>query len=124
MMGITIAITMGIDDDRDYDRDDDWLRNKRRMVPENDAPHHSPALCASEPGCISKNQRYGCSMSSQRYIYWEDGNQFLGYFEEFPEYWTQGESMDDLKDQLTDLYRDLTSGQIPGIRRVGELQVS
>ena len=43
-MGITIAITMGIDDDRDYDRDDDWLRNKWLLVAENDAPHQSPAF--------------------------------------------------------------------------------
>ncbi len=32
-------------------------------------------------------------------------------------YWTQGETLHDLKDHLRDLYNDLTSGQIPGIRR-------
>lgn len=34
---------------------------------------------------------------------------WLGYFEEFPDYMTQGESLDDLKEHLLDLYRDLTS---------------
>jgi hypothetical protein len=46
---------------------------------------------------------------------------WLGYFEEFPDYLTQGESLAELEDNLRDLYRDLTSHEIPGIRRVAEL---
>ena len=46
---------------------------------------------------------------------------WLGYFEEFPDYLTQGESLGKLAENLRDLYRDLTSGEIPGIRRVAEL---
>ena len=41
----------------------------------------------------------------------EDG--WLGYLEEYPDYWTQGDSLDELGKQLKDLYFDLTSGQIP-----------
>lgn len=37
------------------------------------------------------------------------------------DYWTQGISLDDLKEHLAELYRDLTSGELPGIRRVDEL---
>lgn len=48
---------------------------------------------------------------------------WLGYFEEFPDYMTQGESLSDLEEHLRDLYSDLTSGEIPGIRRVAELTV-
>ena len=35
-----------------------------------------------------------------------------------------GQTLDDLLAHLKDLYADLTSGQIPGIRRVGELVIS
>jgi predicted RNase H-like HicB family nuclease len=63
-------------------------------------------------------------MTTARYVYWRDGNQWLGYFEEFPDYLTQGENLEDLQDHLKDLYGDLTSGEIPGIRRVAELSVS
>ena len=49
---------------------------------------------------------------------------WLGYLEDYPDDWTQGETIDDLKDHLKDLYLDLTGGQIPGIRRVGELSIS
>ena len=62
-------------------------------------------------------------MATARYLYWQDGNHWLGYFEEFPDYVTQGETLDDLRAMLQDLYRDLTSGDIPGVRRVAELQI-
>jgi predicted RNase H-like HicB family nuclease len=63
-------------------------------------------------------------MSTARYVYWREGDFWLGYFDEYPDYWTQGESLEDLQDHLKDLYRDLTSGEIPGIRRADELPVA
>ena len=48
---------------------------------------------------------------------------WLGYFEDYPDYLTQGDSLADLEAQLRDLYRDLTSGEIPGVRKVAELSV-
>ena len=62
-------------------------------------------------------------MSSARYVRWQDGEMWLGYFENFPDYWTQGQTLEELEDNLRDLYRDLTGGEIPGIRRVAELSV-
>ncbi len=63
-------------------------------------------------------------MDMKRFIYWQDDEQWLGYFEEYPDYWTQGGSFEDLQDHLKDLYKDLTSGDVPGIRRAAELEVS
>ncbi len=48
---------------------------------------------------------------------------WLGYFEEFPDYMTQGESLAELEENLQDLHNDLTSGEIPGIRKVAELTI-
>ena len=48
---------------------------------------------------------------------------WLGYLEEFPDYLTQGESLAQLEENLRDLYRDLTSGEISGVRKVAELSV-
>ena len=62
-------------------------------------------------------------MSKARYVHWQDGDMWLGYFEEFPDYMTQGKSLAELEDNLRDLYRDLASGEIPGIRKVAELTV-
>ena len=59
-----------------------------------------------------------------KYVYWQQGEVWLGYLEEFPDYWTQGETLEELQENLKDLYHELTSGEIPGIRRVAELQLS
>ena len=57
-----------------------------------------------------------------RFTYWqgEDG-MFVGYPEEFPDYWTQGESLEELKANLADLLRDLAGGLVPCVRRSAEL---
>ena len=61
--------------------------------------------------------------STVRYVNWQDGEMWLGYFEAFPDYLTQGESLQELEESLRELYRDLTSEEIPGIPRVAELSV-
>ena len=53
-------------------------------------------------------------MQNIRYIYWQNGDFWLGHLEEYPDYLTQGTSLDDLKEHLLDLYKDLRSGVIPG----------
>jgi len=63
-------------------------------------------------------------MKSAKYIYWQDGAFWLGYLEEFPDYTTQGESLEDLQEHLKDLYQELNSGAIPNVRREGELLVA
>jgi predicted RNase H-like HicB family nuclease len=63
-------------------------------------------------------------MKTARIVYWQNENHWLGYFEEFPDYWTQGDTLEDLREMLRSLYEDLTSGEIPGIRRVEELSVA
>ena len=57
-------------------------------------------------------------------VYWRNEDWWLGYLEEFPDYWTQGETFEDLQEHLRDLYKDLTSGELPGIRRVADLSVA
>ena len=39
-------------------------------------------------------------MPSVKYVYWQEDDAWLGYLEEFPDYWTQGESLDELIDHL------------------------
>ncbi|MBW8877565.1 MAG: type II toxin-antitoxin system HicB family antitoxin [Acidobacteria bacterium] len=63
-------------------------------------------------------------MQRIKIVYWEEEGGWLGYLEEYPDYWTQGETLDDLKDHLKDLFEEITGGHIPGIRKVGELVLS
>jgi predicted RNase H-like HicB family nuclease len=63
-------------------------------------------------------------MKSTAYVYWQDGDMWLGYLEEFPDYLTQGESLADLEAHLRDIYADVTTGKIPNVRRRAELTVA
>lgn len=62
-------------------------------------------------------------MQTIKYVFWQEDDAWLGYLQEFPDYWTQGDSLDDLIEHLKDLYADLNGGQIPGARKVGELVI-
>ena len=62
-------------------------------------------------------------MDKARYVYWQDGKFWLGYLEDYPDYVTQGESLEDLQEHLRDLLLDLNSGEIPAVRRVAELSL-
>ena len=62
-------------------------------------------------------------MKTMRYTYWQHEGLWLGYLEEFPDYWTQAEAIEELQENLRDLYEDLSSGAIPEVRRTAELQV-
>ena len=42
----------------------------------------------------------------------------------YPDHWTQGEDLWDLKVQLLDRYHEFFKQDLPGIRKVGELVVA
>ena len=61
----------------------------------------------------------------ESFTYWrESEGQFLGYLNAYPDHWTQGEDLEDLKAQLLDLYHDFSKQDLPGIRKVGEILVA
>ncbi len=49
---------------------------------------------------------------------------WLGYLEEYPDYRTQGETLEELQENLKDIFQDVTSGVIPNVKRVGDLQIA
>lgn len=63
-------------------------------------------------------------MQTVKYVHWQEGPYWLGYLQDYPDYWTQGESLADLQEHLLDLYRDLSAGLVPAARKVGVLVVS
>ena len=63
-------------------------------------------------------------MEAKRYVYWQEEDMWIGYLEEYPDYMSQGETIEELKGNLRDIYKELTSGVIPHARRVAELEVS
>jgi hypothetical protein len=67
--------------------------------------------------------REDSTMQTVKFVYWEEDDAWIGHLQDYPDYWTQGETLDDLKEHLKDLHRDLTCGNLPGIRKVDDLIV-
>ena len=63
-------------------------------------------------------------MESHKYVHWQDDEFFIGHFVDYPDYLTQGTSLEELKENLESLYNDLTSGEIPYIKKVDELKIA
>jgi len=63
-------------------------------------------------------------MKTTKFTYWQDGDFYLGFLNEYPDYQTQGISKEELVRNLKDLLVDLESGEIPYVRKVEELVVA
>ena len=70
--------------------------------------------------CISEAEK----VRTLKYTFWQDGEFFLGYLNDYPDYQTQAYSKDELIDNLKDLLTDLESGDIPSVRKVEELSIA
>ena len=66
----------------------------------------------------------GEDMPTEKFVYWKDGNFWLGYLEEYPDYMTQGETLEELKINLVDIFKEISGGEIPNVRKVAELEIS
>ena len=53
-------------------------------------------------------------METRKFIYYQDEDMFIGWLEEFPDYKTQGETLDELKENLKDIYEELTPMPVSG----------
>ena len=62
-------------------------------------------------------------METKKFVYYQENNMWIGWLEEYPDYRTQGSTLDELKENLKDVYMDITGGEIPHVRRYGELVV-
>lgn len=64
-------------------------------------------------------------MKKISYTYWkEKDGMYLGYLNNYPDHWTQGEDLEDLKTHLADLFDLFESEEIIGIKQVAEMEVS
>jgi len=63
-------------------------------------------------------------MKKVKIIYWQETAWWLGYLQDYPDYLTQGETFEELLDNLRDIYQEIMGQNIPTIRHVGELVIS
>ncbi len=63
-------------------------------------------------------------MKTIKFTYWKDGEFFLGYLNDYPDYQTQAFTKDELIENLKSLLVDMESGEVPYIRKVEDLVVA
>lgn len=63
-------------------------------------------------------------MRTIKFTSWQDGDLYLGFLNDYPDYLTQGTNKEDLIACLKDLLLDLESGGVPFIHKVEELLVA
>lgn len=63
-------------------------------------------------------------MKTIKYTFWEDGEFFIGFLNDYPDYETQGYSKEELLENLKSLLADIESEEIPFIRKVEEFAVA
>jgi hypothetical protein len=49
-------------------------------------------------------------MGVTQFVYYQEGEMLVGWLEEFSDYRTQGKNLEELKENLQDLYTELCSG--------------
>lgn len=60
-----------------------------------------------------------------RFTYWKEADgRYLGYLNDYPDHWTQGDDLDDLKEHVRDLFQTFSQEAIPGIKKEEELEVA
>ena len=63
-------------------------------------------------------------MRTVKFTSWQDGEFFIGFLNEYPDYQTQGKHKEELAENLKDLLSDLESGHVPYVRKGEELMVA
>lgn len=59
----------------------------------------------------------------QKFVYYQENGMWVGWLEQYPDYRSQGQTLDELKENLKEIYQDLNSGEIPHVRQYGELVI-
>jgi len=73
---------------------------------------------------IAAEARGNNTMQRTEYVYWQENEMWLGFLEEYPDYRTQGETRQELEKNLRDVYSELTSSNIPSVRRIDQLEAA
>jgi predicted RNase H-like HicB family nuclease len=62
-------------------------------------------------------------METLKFIYYQEDNMWVGWLEQYPDYRSQGKTLDELKENLKDIFSELNGGEIPHVRIRGEIVV-
>ncbi len=76
-------------------------------------PPHSPDPEQAASSCMKLN-----------IIYKEEKEWFIGHIQEYPDYGSQGKTVDELKENLIEIYNDINKGLVPDAEPFQLLEVA
>jgi predicted RNase H-like HicB family nuclease len=57
-------------------------------------------------------------------VYWKEADFWIGYIQNYPDFRTQGKTLEELKENLIDIYKDISNGEIENIRKAEIMELS
>jgi hypothetical protein len=69
-------------------------------------------------------RHYVWGMKTVRLVFWRDGEYWIGHLDEYPDYQTQGTSLEELKANILDIYADISAGLVPEARKAQVLELT
>jgi predicted RNase H-like HicB family nuclease len=81
-------------------------------------------LYSRQEKVIGREGAFASMEKTMKFTYWKDGEFFLGYLNDYPDYETQGMTKEELIENLRALLEDVESGEIPYLRKVEEMVVA
>jgi hypothetical protein len=58
------------------------------------------------------------------YTYWKDDGWYVGHLDDYPDYTTQGETIEEFEDMLRSLYEDIQTFDFPFVQHHGKLKIA
>ncbi|HEW98723.1 MAG: type II toxin-antitoxin system HicB family antitoxin [Candidatus Parabeggiatoa sp. nov. 3] len=63
-------------------------------------------------------------MKTVTIVYWQENDgMWLGYLQNYPDYWTQGETLEELRDNLKDILFEIKNGLISQVKTLEEMVI-
>ncbi|OHD57015.1 MAG: hypothetical protein A2Y33_08800 [Spirochaetes bacterium GWF1_51_8] len=56
-------------------------------------------------------------------VYWKENDFWIGYLLEYPDYRTQGSTLDELKENIKDIYKEIDEGTVPGVHKASIMEL-
>ena len=81
-------------------------------------------IISEESYYMEKFELLGENKIKLRYTYEMDGDFFVGYLDDYPEYPTQGENLEDFEKNLLDIYEMIHDGTLDVNQKHGVLEIA
>ena len=93
-----------------------------RILGKDEVPGSNPGL-GSSISLVGKRMMLGDANSSMKMVYWKSDHFWLGKLLNHPEIMTQGETLEELEENIREAYLLMAMDEVPGGYQVKEIRI-